>query len=320
MMGFPLILYNLESVANASFESDADGAAPTSWDTSLDVNAVDEVDDAYAHDVGIWSPSQRSLLQHVTADASGNKAVAVQRFPTTGNTYAFLNAEGGLLTAVAMLRPQSDVGRTNALLELRQFSGGTATVNSGTEITTGAVRRYQAGRATGPWFLRVSTLELDSSASYVELRLVYDRDQAGEAAGASDSVNWDRVALGVGWEVSKRWARIRGRSALGYGVNQGGAGELEVVRTTAPRSRLDYRLQNVLAYSSLAVEAERFGRWLASNYVGRMMFWRDRDAHTHAQEHFDQAAVEPSIRWSWPIGVARRDYDLRILANGAGAA
>ncbi len=313
-MGFPLLLYGLAEIGNPAFEDDADLAAPTTWDTSLGTNGVNEVVVAEFQSAGDGMPSTRSLRQNTTDGTGGNKAIAAQRFSIPD--LLDISRENDVELAIAAsLKAESQAGFNNATIRFKQYDGTSDTPGDGSLQAAPSERVMVAG---GPvWHLFVGAAKIAPATTRVDVELVYDI--ARDVFDAGGSVWWDRVAAGGLVDFDKRFrGGFSSRLQAGVFANEGD-GETELVRTRGPRTTVDLDVRNVMQGSRLAADLRAFNRWLGRG-VGFVSLWRDRDLLTNADEHYQKAHVDPRFRVRLPAGPTRRDYDLRFVASQEGNA
>ena len=311
-MSFPLIVYGLAPLTNADFETDADEAAPTGWTTTSSVNPLQAVDTAEFQSAGHGIPSTRGLRQNVVDATAGNKAVALQRFQVV-DVLTILKESGGELAAVASLKAAAQIGYLNAAIKLAQYQGGTSAPASGTLLTPPAERSW---RSAGPeWFLALTAHEIHANADWIELSLEY---VLGTFDATAD-VWWDRAMCGGLVDILRGTRRWSPRVDLGYAVNEGDAGEVEVVKIHNPRTRLDVEFRNLIEGSTDELALRRFNRWL-EQAPGRLAIWGDRDKLTNAERHYQRAVHDPRLRVNYPRGPTRRTYRFRLIAPGEGTA
>lgn len=312
-MSTPLILYGLLPIENPRFEDDANGAAPSGWDSTGSVNPDQSVSTAEYQSPGPGLPSTRSLRQNVTDATGGNVAKVRQRFQPTA-LLEYLKAEGGELALAGVVKGALPLGLTNATVVLAQYQGGTSTLGSGTPLAAPASRSWVEGGPT--WSLKLTAQELHADAEWIEVELRYTIT-AGYDAGAD--AYWDRVYCGGICDLWKRPRSWRSKVSAGFGVNRGDAGAVEVVRVRRPRSEIDAVWTDLLVDSDDEVALSRFVRWAETDAAGLVAVWRDRDLLTNASGHVQRAVLDPDYKLEFPRGVLRRDYGLRFLATSEGA-
>lgn len=310
-MGRPLILYGVEELENHSFEDDSPATdPPTGWDDSLSVNGENAVSAAQAVSPGLGFPSVQSVQQNVTGAGGGNKAVLRQR-SSADDARLFLQAFGsGEIAAAALLKGANATALSNASIEIEQYSGGTSTPGSGS-LQSASSRAITSSSSDG-WELRVAVEEIDPDTDYVDVLLQYELGSYDAAADAF----WDRVYLGALVDFTKGIRNISDRVSGGFAVNHGNK-VVEVVKIGAARTRIDVNIEKVLlGMTQTDADLKRFDQWLGSDYVGRLVFWLDRDRSTNAAQHFVNVYPDPGFRVRMPPGVEMRRYQFRLEANG----
>jgi len=302
-MGNPLILYGLADLANPSFE---DAGTPTGWDITASVAGINTVDAAVYQFPGDGIPSVKSLKQNVSGGTAGNKAVARQRI-AIADLPSFVLEGVVEVAAIASLKVARTVGGQNAILRIRQYDAtGTATPGTGALVAAPAERRFQCA---GPeWFLRVTAQRIHASAAYVDLELVYDI--ALGAYDATADIWWDRAFLGVLVDMPKGFRSFDIDIDSGFNTNEGN-GVAEIVRTAKARTSIDIEIRNL---PENADHLAAFSRWLASEDVGFLALWADRDKLTNAERHFAMMYQDPSMSIEYPPGFPRRHYTLNLIA------
>lgn len=317
----PLLIYGLQSLANASFEADAAGVEPpTGWDASAGVNGRNQVSTSAAHSAGDGLPSANGLLQNTTSGTTGNKAVLRQRIDVQTLPSWVKTVDGALPTVemvvAAVFRPVGPKADANAFLDVEQYSGSaTTTPGSGTLYATPIVRRMAFG---GPdWSLRLFAFGLYDQAKYVDVRLVYDIARAGFDAGAN--AHWDRVQLGFLCDLDRGFREFALKSDSGCEANEGN-GSFELVKVRKPRTQIDIDIVNVMDGSGDDLQLRNLVRWLDGDAPGALALWQDRDEITNAGRHFQRCYRDPSLEVRYPPGLTRRNYSLRLVAPSEGVA
>jgi hypothetical protein len=306
-MGFPMILYGLVDLVNASFE---DAGTPTGWDTAASVDGINAIDAAVVQSAGDGLPSTQSLKQNVASGAAGAKAITRQRI-AIGRLPGFVKEGIVEVGVVASLKVARGVAARNAVLSLAQYDAtGTSAPGSGALLAPPQERRFECG---GPdWSLRVAAHRIHASTAYIDVAMTYDI-----ALGAYDATAdawWDRVMLGVLIDMHKGFRTFDIDVDAGYDANQGN-GFAEIVRTSKPSSKIDVDISNLIeGVQSDATQFEQFARWLGSPEAGFLAIWGDRDQLTNARRHFQMAYQDPSYSIEYPPGLARRNYSFRFHA------
>lgn len=307
-MGYPIILYGLADLSNASFEDDA--VTPTGWDTSASVNGVHTIDSAVYQTPGDGIASSRSLKQNTAGATAGNKAIARVRVAVS-TLPAFVREGAVEVAAIVSLKAARSIGAQNALLRIKQYDNtGTTAPGSGALLAAPSERRFQCA---GPeWLLRIAASRLHASAAYLDIELVYDIAIAGYDVNAS--VWWDRVFCGVLIDMHKGFRTFDMTIDSGYQPNEGN-GVAEIVSITTPRTQIDVDVNNLLEDLQDDADAfEQFSRWLGRPEVGFLAIWGDRDKLTNAGRHFGFVYHDPSLKIEYPKGVTRRNYGFRFIA------
>lgn len=316
-MNKPLILYGLLPVANASFEADAELAAPSGWSTALGANQHNEVTATEAQSAGDGIPSAKSLRQAVD-NTSGAKAIAAQRFAVAD--YPVLDLvrnEGVELALTASFKPANQWALDHGDLRIRQYDAtGSATVGTGALLTAPSDRRADSA---GPgWYLAMRAVELHADAAYLDLELRLDWVASSGWVSGSYAY-WDRVLCGGLVDLHKGFrGGMDEQQDSGFVVNHGD-GVAEIVRLTSPETRIDCDFRNVEPGTTADLHLKAFNRWVA-HQQGFLALWGDRDYLTNRDRHFQRCYHDPKFKVQYPEGYVRRNYAFRFVAPSEGTA
>lgn len=310
-MGFPLILYGLQTITNPSFEADAAGASPTGWIES-GTNPDQEVSADFGHVVGATTlDSLMSLRQNVANSTAGNYSLVRQRVQPTELAKALILNESEFAVS-AMIRFGGPLAKRNASVTIEQFSGGTSAVGSGTPLAAPSVRSFQTG--CGPnWFMLLAAQRLSATVEYIDIGLRYEIDVSDDFDAGAHAY-WDRIIAGGLIDFPKGFREFDLDGDAGYSVNQGD-GVLEVVKLHVARSGIDVVIANVLEGSDFGSELNAYFQSVGGGLPGRCALWGDRDRFTNSERHFQNLVVDPSQpSIEYPAGVTRRTFNLKFLA------
>jgi hypothetical protein len=306
-MGAPLMIYGLAPIVNPSFETDADGVAPTGWDLSASINGISETDTAQFHSPGMSRASAKSLLQNITDGTAGNKASAIQRF-SLDSLRDLLKLDEGRICIVAMMRPSDDNARLSANLEVRQYSGGTSTPGSGTPLTP-VESKFTIYPGNDNWFLAYYDAVVHTDVEWFDVALEYDL----VVYNATSDLWWDRVFMGGVADLNRGVGNLSVKADAGYKTNIGD-GVSESIRLSSPSSMLTFSMRDIIQGTANARELQRFERWLAYGSLTDVAFWLNREGHTNTEYHFEALRHDPSLRIKVPPGISRRTYEWKFNA------
>lgn len=319
-MGFPLLLYGLQSLSNASFETDADGATTvTGWTAGGVANTQEvTVDDAHAPSLSL--AGTKSVRQGVVDGTGGNNATLRQRIAVDSDLARVIRSgSDGEIGVVAMLKAEGGAAAfSNARIELLQYQGGTATIGSGTPLSPASSRWTTSGGSSldDYWSLGLRASSLHASADYLEVSLEFDIARGGYDGS---TILWDRVFVGGVVDIDRRPRESDPRAEPGVAANEGAGGALELVRTIDPSARIDVVWTNILRGSDEEAELLRLERWLE---IGSrpIAAWLDRDELSVAGRHWEKLYHDDRVSIRFPRGVLRRDFSFRFFSVGQGVA
>lgn len=311
-MGKPMLLHSLGMLSNASFEDDADGAAPSGWDTATySISGLQEVDDAYACSAGAGLPSLKSLRQNVVSDTVGFRACAAQRVQLD-DLRTVATANDTEIAACALVRYEDPRAVENAHVDLLQYAGTSMTVGEGSPVVSITERKFRVG--LGPeWFMLVCAAKIEPTVNYFEIRLRYE---IGDAANYDANAHawFDRAAIGglVDFDRSVSDLGMRSRSGFRYNLGDGVA---EIVKIAHATNQITFDVPTVLEGTRLDYDLRSFMQMLAGDSPGHCALWIDRDKYTNSERCFQRLVPDPRTpRIEYPDGVVRRNYELRFIA------
>ncbi len=307
--GRPIILFNLLPLVNSDFETE--GTDVPGWDiATLSLNDLqsDEAGEGFRINPRAGT---RGLKQNVSANAVLNKSVCAQRLDMAdlANVISFY---GGFLACAVMVRYVDGKADTNANMFLKQFSGGTITVDSGTEkVPTEEYKEtYRLG---SDWGLMVHKIKVDPAAVWAEVRLEYEIFDTGDYDAASN-VFWDNVYIGGMVDfVNKGLKGISLKPDLGF-RNNIGDGVSEIVRVSTPSGKLDLAVNQVVVDTDLDRDIQCFLESMAIDVPHGCVIWTSRLRHTSRGRHYADAMLDPkSPQYKYPPGVHMRNYKFKFL-------
>ena len=305
----PMLIYGLASIVNPSFEDDS---TPTGWDTSLSVNGDSSVTATEFHSPGSSNPSIQSLRLNVATASTSNKAIVRQRFQLT-DLFSVLNRHEGFLVAASMVKFSNSLSKKSSSIRLYQYSGGTATIGSGTPLASAMEQESYYG--TDDWVLGVFKAQIHADVEWVEVSVEYALADTADY-GVTNYTYWDRVFLGglIDFPPGKGVNKWNYSPVMGYKVNEGD-GEYEIVKIRRARTKFEMRVEKVLAGTDIDRDLKAFQEHLASGSPGSLAVWGNRSQHDHAGRHYSSVYVDPTTpSYQYPPGVERRDYKYKFIA------
>lgn len=307
-----MILFGRFDLANPSFESDADGAAPSGWDLAASVGAAIAVDASTAFDTGGGVSSLRSLRLGILDATPGDVAVARQRVSLAG-VPAWAISDGVEFAVSVMRRDATAKALRNGTVSLAAYGGAGATAEPGTGDPLPLVSARSLTGLGGPWYRLTTAARLPEGATFLDVEIRNDPARAGYESGASIWI--DRVLLGVLYDARKGWKTLRFDPDEGVAWNLGD-GVAEGVRFRADRMKIAVSIANVLSGTEDDLALRAWRRWERdAPKPGLVSLWLDRDRYLAAEGHFENC-IPTKTRIDVPPGVFRSSFEFEFQTTG----